>query len=77
MLLCVEVDKVAGRVVWLPKWVVFLVLWLRVEGLVLVWANGVLVVGSEPGSALGPIVASVTGAAVFELLGVTMVVTRV
>lgn len=78
MLLCGGVDKVAGRAVWFLGWVVFLVVWLTVDGLVpVIWAAGGMVVGDEPGAALGPIVASVTGAAVCELLGVTKVVTRV
>lgn len=83
--MCGEVDKVAGRVVWvvfpvvwLLGWVVFPVVWLAVDGLgLVVWAGGVMVGGSEPGAVLGPIVASVTGAAVCELLGVTRVVTGV
>lgn len=74
--MCVEVDKVAGRVVWLLAWVVFPVVWLTVDELVpVVWTGGVLVGGSELGAALGPTVASVTGAAVCELLGVARVVT--
>lgn len=76
--MCGEEDKVAGRVVWLLGWVVFPVVWLAVDGLgLVVWAGEVMVEGSEPGAALGPIVASVTGAAVCELLGVARVVTRV
>lgn len=76
--MCGEVDKVAGRVVWLLGWVVFPAVWLTVDGLgLVVWAGGVMVGGSEPGAALGPMVASVTGAAVCELLGVARVVPRV
>lgn len=78
MLLSGGVDKVAGRAVWFLGWVVFLVVWLTVDGLVpVVWADGGKVVGGEPGAALGPIVASVREAAVCELLGVAKVVTRV
>lgn len=76
--MCGEVDKVAGRVVWLLGSVVFPVVWLTVDGLgLVVWAGGVMVAGSEPGAALGRIVASVMGAAVCELLGVARVVPRV
>lgn len=76
--MCGEVDKVAGRVVWLLGWVVFPLVWLAVDGLGLsVWAGRVMVGGSEPGAVLGLIVASVTGAAVCELLGVARVVTGV
>lgn len=78
MLLCSGVNKVAGRVVWFLGWVVFLVVWLTVGGLVpVLWATGGMEVDSEPGAALGSIVASVMGAAVCELLGVAKVVTRV
>lgn len=77
MLLCGGVDKVAGRAVWLLGWVVFLVVGLIVDGLVpVIWVTGGMVVGGEPGAALGPTVASVTGAAVCELLGVAKVVIR-
>lgn len=62
MLLGGEVDKVGGRVVRLLGWVVFVVVWLTVAGLVpVVWAGGVMVVGGELRAALEPIVASVTG----------------
>jgi len=58
--------------------VLFPVVWLTVGGLVpVICAAGGTVVGGEPGAALGPIVTSVTGAAVWELLGVAKVVTRV
>lgn len=78
MLLCGEMDKVAGRVVWLLDWVVFPVVWLTVDGLVpVVWVDGVMVGGGELRAALGPIVASVTRVAVCELLGVARVVKRV
>ena len=70
MLTCDEVDKVAGKVVWLLGGVVFPAVWLTVDG------RGV-VGGSETDAALGPIVASVTGAAVWELLGVAWVVITV
>lgn len=73
MLLCGEVDNVAGRVVWLLGWVVFLVVGL----FPVVWVGGVVVVGSEPGSGLEPVEASVPGAAVCELLSVAGVVTSV
>lgn len=72
--MCGEVDKVAGRVVWLLGWVVFPIVWLLVDGLVLVvCGGGVTEGGSEPGAALGLIVASVMGAAVCEVLGVARV----
>lgn len=65
MLLGGEVDKVGGRVVRLLGWVVFLVVWLTVAGLVpVVWAGGVMVGGDELRAALEPIVASVTGVVV-------------
>lgn len=65
MLLGGEVDKVGGRVVRLPGWVVFVVVWLTVAGLVpVVWTGGVMVVGGELRAALEPIVASVTGVVV-------------
>lgn len=65
MLLCDEVDKVAGRVVCLLGWVAFPVVWLIVDGLVpVVWVGGPMVAGGEPGAALGPIVVSVAGASV-------------
>lgn len=73
MLLCGEVDNIAGRVVWLLGWVVFLVVGL----FPVVWAGGMMVVGSEPGAALEPMEASVPGAAVCELLGVAGVVSKV
>lgn len=76
--MCRELDNVAGRMVWLLGSVVFPVGWLTVDGLgLVVWAGGVTVGGSEPGAALGPMVASVTGAAMCELLGVARVVPRV
>lgn len=71
-------DKVAGKVVWLLGGTVFPAVWLTVDGLVPVgWAGGGVVGGSEAEAALGPIVASVTGAAVWELLGVAWVVIMV
>ena len=71
MLLCGEVDKGAGRVVWLWSWVVFPVVWPTVDGLApVLWAGGVTVGGGGLGPVLGLIVASVTGAAVCDLLGV-------
>lgn len=73
MLLYGEVDNVAGRVVWLLGWVVSLV----VGQFPVVWTGGVMVVGSEPGGTLGPMEASVPGAAVCELLGVGGIVTSV
>lgn len=67
-------DKVAGRVVWLLGWVIVPIVWLMVAGLVLVvCGGGVMEGGREPGAALGPPVASVTGAAVCEVLGVASV----
>ena len=78
MLLCGEVDKGAGRVVWLWSWVVFPVVWPTVDGLApVLWAGGVTVGGGGLGPVLGLIVASVTGAAVCDLLGVARAVTRV
>lgn len=65
MLLGGEVDKVGGRVVRLLGWVVFLVVWLTVAGLVpVVWVGGVMVGGDELRAALEPVVASVTGVVV-------------
>lgn len=75
MLTCDDVDKVAGKVVWVLGGMVFPAVWLTVDGLVPVGrAVGGVVVGSEAEAALGPIVASVTGAAVWELLGAAWVV---
>lgn len=53
-------------------------MWLIVDGLVpVVWAGGLMVAGGDLGAALGPIVDSLTGAFVWELLGVARVVIRV
>lgn len=68
-MLCGEVDKVAGRVVWLLSWVVFPVVWLAV-----VWpvssggAAGLMVTGGELGPILRPALASVTGKVTCDLL---------